>query len=782
MKTNTKNSMNTIPSGSVLLGKRVHTISIFYLLAIITILMSGTSWGANEWRVVITRSQSEYDAGTIPGETMQFPHSMVRSYSEPDYIYWAHDCGQGWRSTDGGDTWERFLAKGLGSVYGQSIEVDPANPDIVFITIDNLWDSSASKFQGIYKSTDSGDNWTLVQYVDWAENNRWYKHNIAYSLNSISEGEAKIWYTAFAGTGLYKSTDGGNNWIMTNANLSAHAPIYALRVHPANSNIIYLGSKEGLYVSTDGGSTLNSLGNLPSGHVTTIQINLTNPDVIYAAVKDRGAYKSTNGGSTFSALKTADNTVGCHVNPGHPDVIYFLTKSGIKVSQDGGSSWDSLTYHPREGLGREDSWGRKMIPWDGLGAIIPNPENAGEAVGYGQAALFKTTNYTDFYHSISRFSGYVWTVRDGVMFDSDDPDRFGIFGADKGLFISENAGQSFEFLKTPLQDILIDTWGYAGNSNDMKAGAFQPGSDFFVGSGGQIWGLGNMGIVYSSDNNGPWQTTNAPYGPADGQAYRNYFYNPDNPNILFVYNLKSTDGGMTFSNMDYLVNNDLEIYKMCKSNPDIIYATNTVGNKIYRSTDGGENFSLYVNKTSYGYPTGAVAAFSNIVFDVDPVNANKIYTLYNGDLAVYDGSSWQSLGLLNYIRTLACNTDLVSLQGHAAYPGISAVIVDPSNSSIIYATVAHAGVSPVYRSTDGGSTWEDISYNLPRANYGAAFSINPHTGEIFVGSGSGTWIFPPPYNDSPPIYTNSVVVNRTPVSEEPQNEEEEDEEEDDHPE
>jgi hypothetical protein len=739
------------------------TISLVWLM-----LLQCVCLGANNWRVVIVKSQGDYENNRLPGEGMQYPHSMVRSYSNPEYIYWAHDCGQGWRSRNGGETWERFLAKGLGTLYGQSIEVDPANASTVFMTLDNLWVTVAAVDQGLYKSTDAGDNWELVLPVNYDENNRWYKHNIAYALNSVSGGEAKIWYAAFADQGLYKSIDGGDNWSLVQS-LSGHAPIYALYVHPENSDILYLGSNLGLYSSTDGANTLNPLGNLPSGGVTSIQVNYSEPDEIYAVVRDAGLYKSTNGGANFSLLRGPNYAVGCFINQGYPEVIYFLKRinwsvssSGIEVSQDGGITWNDIVSHPREGLGRESGFGSRFRVDDGLGAIIPNPSSRTEAVGYGQAYLWKTTNCIDFYHANNHFSGYTWTCRDSVLFDPANPNRFAFFGADIGMFISENAGAYFELLATPLS-ILID-YGYAGNSNDLKAGAFKPGSNSFVASGGQIWGKGRMGIVFSPDNDGPWETTSLDrmswdYAAGRYGAYRNYFYNPDNPNELFVSDIKSTDGGRTFDSISFLVDNDLEIYGMCKSNPNVLYALNETGTAIYKSTDGGENWAEYVSKSWYAYPTGA-SPLSEIVFDIDPVNSNIIYTLYQGgDLARFDGNNWQPLGLLPFIRSLPENSQLVNRHTHPGYPGINAVIVDPNNNSVIYAATANPGVSAVYRSTNSGNTWEDISYNLPRAGYGTALSINPHSGEIFVGGGSGTWVFPPPYNQNTLIYTNSVIVN-----------------------
>ncbi|MDD5192564.1 MAG: hypothetical protein PHH54_01510 [Candidatus Nanoarchaeia archaeon] len=707
------------------------------------------------WRAVIVKSQEDYEQNRLPGEGMQCAHSMVRSYSNPEYIYWALDCGQGWRSRNGGETWERFLSKGLGTFFGQSIEVDPANPKTVFITVDNNWRTDEIYYEGLYKSTDMGDNWEFVLSVYYNESNTLYKHNIAYALSSVSNGKAMIWYAAFANVSLYKSINGGNNWSLS-TNLTNHAPIYALYVHPEHSDILYLGSKLGLYRSTNGGLTLSPLGNLPSGEVTSIQINNQNPNEIYAVVKDNGLYKSTDGGASFSLLRAHNYSRGCFINQGYPEIIYFTTGQNLYVSEDGGITWNNLAYHPREGLGRETGFGSKM-DW-GSSAIIPNSNNKCEAVGYGQCYLWKTTNCTDFYHANNLFSGYAWTCRDGIFFDYNNSERVGSFGADMGLFISKNGGIYYEILKTPY-NILASSYGFAGNSNDLKAGAFQPGTSTIVASGGNIWGRGALGIIWSPDNDGPWETTTL-----GGQlwnvsksllgSYRNYFYNPDNPNELFVSDIKSNDGGKTFYNVSFLADNDLEIYGMCKSNPNILYALNNAGTSIYRSDNRGENWYLYV--------APGITMGNEIVFEVDPVDCNKIYTFHSAtDLASFNGSSWKLFNLTSYMRSLPENEGLVSLyptdwNWQKAYPNIGSVIVDPNNNSIIYATVTHAGVEPVYRSMDGGDTWEDISYNLPRAGYGPVFSINPHSGEIFVSSCSGTWVFPPPYNQTTTMYLNSV--------------------------
>jgi len=74
------------------------------------------------------------------------------------------------------------------------------------------------------------------------------------------------------------------------------------------------------------------------------------------------------------------------------------------------------------------------------------------------------------------------------------------------------------------------------------------------------------------------------------------------------------------------------------------------------------------------------------------------------------------------------------------------IAVDPNHNEIIYAAVTGAGVSNLWRSTESGTTWQDIIYNLPRKDY--TMAINPHPGSLFAGGAVGTWVLPPPYESS----------------------------------
>jgi photosystem II stability/assembly factor-like uncharacterized protein len=188
------------------------------------------------------------------------------------------------------------------------------------------------------------------------------------------------------GKTIYVGTAGGGIWKTTNAGAS-FTPIFdkycqsigAIAIDPKNSKVIYAGTGEsnmrnsvsignGLYKSTDGGSNWVKLGLDNTEHIADIVVNPNNPNIVYVAApgplwsssKDRGLYKSTDGGKTFDKILYINEDAGCAdvaIDPEHPDTVYASTwefrrkpygfnsggnGSGMWKSTDGGKNWREL--------------------------------------------------------------------------------------------------------------------------------------------------------------------------------------------------------------------------------------------------------------------------------------------------------------------------------------------------------------------------------------------------------------------------------------------------------
>jgi len=188
------------------------------------------------------------------------------------------------------------------------------------------------------------------------------------------------------GKTIYVGTAGGGIWKTTNAGAS-FIPVFdkycqsigALALDPKNPKILYAGTGEsnmrnsvsignGIYKSTDGGDNWVKLGLENTEHIAKIVISPVNPAIVFVAApgplwsssKDRGLYRSADGGKTFEKVLYINENAGCAdvaIDPQHPDTMYASTwefrrkpyafnsggnGSGMWKSTDGGKNWREL--------------------------------------------------------------------------------------------------------------------------------------------------------------------------------------------------------------------------------------------------------------------------------------------------------------------------------------------------------------------------------------------------------------------------------------------------------
>lgn len=677
------------------------------------------------WRVMPIRSQTEFQQGKIGGEAEQHCHGIARSPSEPNIIYLSHDACQTWKSSNGGQTWQKSLGIGLYLTAGQSIEVDPVEPNVVFLIVAAGSNWLQTHVEGLYRSGDGGDSWELILQTNTNFDSglhRIYRHNIAYDSTTATTGGATRWYVAFPNNALFRSDNSGDDWTFV-AGLAGHSIVYAVQTHPADGQTVYLATDQGLYVSYSRGADIQPLGNLPAGAVSAVQLNPAEPNMLYATVKNTGLYRSTNAGQTFSLLRSFD-AARVFMNPGYPDTLYLVgTSSNTIITHNAGSTWitDMVTV-PAPGLGRDGSGWKSRIAGE-VSGIAPNPDEADEAVAFSRATIWKTTDggHT-FVDSSTLFTGYSWGWWNcGAAFDRYDPNRFAFFNMDVGMSITATGsdyfyarnGQAWQWYT---QGLISWLGTYAGAIQPI------PGSNVIVAS---VGGYFDTELMRSSDEGLTWQLVTQ-----DSEQNLFIAFHPDDPNIVYAGNKISHDAGQTFSRVDFGTFNGLNpsILGMCLARPATVYAMDADRYRILRSDDRGATWRLY---TRPGWQFRRLDPLPT--FAVSGADCNKVYTLNSSyDLAVYDGSSWRSTGVL----ALAGGSGLNNF--------VRSVVIDPRHPEIIYAGTFAAGLSCIFRSIDDGFTWQDITYNLPRAGI-AGMRVNPHTGELFKGGVYGTWVFPPPY-------------------------------------
>ncbi|MEN2284016.1 glycoside hydrolase [Algoriphagus sp. SE2] len=292
--------------------------------------------------------------------------------SNPDIIYVGSgeglhrpDLGVGdgiFKSINGGRTWDHVGLKDIQQV-GRLI-VHPSNPDVVFVAgLGHPY--GANEQRGVFKTIDGGKTWKKVLYI----NDNTGAIQVEFDPNNPDILFAHMWEhqegpwenAAFSGpnSGLYKSTDGGENWRKITKGLpSAEKGLgrIGVGIAPSNSNLMFATvdarQNGGIYKSTDAGESWTLIHEDRrlwgrGGDFAEIKIHPKNPDRIYVA--NIASYTSADGGKTWSSLKGAPGGDDYHriwINPFNPDIMLFVADQGAVITVNAGRTWSSWYNQP----------------------------------------------------------------------------------------------------------------------------------------------------------------------------------------------------------------------------------------------------------------------------------------------------------------------------------------------------------------------------------------------------------------------------------------------------
>ena len=269
-----------------------------------------------------------------------------------------------YKSTDAGATWTHV---GLANTHHISrIQIHPRNPDIVFVAaVGHLW--GANPERGVYKTTDGGESWELVLFMD--------EHTGAIDLAMDSNDPETLFAAMYQrqrttwgfngggpGSGIYRTTDGGSTWKeLTNGLPDEEMGRIGLDIYRGDGNVVYAlveadprapgggrgrggggfgrggGNADqdtGVYRSTDRGESweqVSTTNNRPM-YYSQIRIDPTDPERIYTG--GSSLYRSSDGGRTF----TPDAASGVHsdhhalwIDPANSDHLILAGDGGVSI-------------------------------------------------------------------------------------------------------------------------------------------------------------------------------------------------------------------------------------------------------------------------------------------------------------------------------------------------------------------------------------------------------------------------------------------------------------------
>ncbi len=267
--------------------------------------------GGNNWKR-IGLENSERIANIIVN-----PENSNEIYVAVLGALWSDSNERGvYKSNDGGETWENilFLNNSTGCA---DLAMDPSNPKILYAS---MWEfrrtawsfNSGGDNSALYKSIDGGENWNKIH-------NGFPQGKLGRLAIGVSKSNPNTLYTVIESEknedkGLYKSTDGGENWVQKNNDFGITVrPFYFSRivVDPKDENIVV---KAGLYgsISKDGGETFENLGNMHAD-IHDMVFDINNSDIMYVGT-DGGVYRSWNKGVTMEIVENLPLSQFYHIS------------------------------------------------------------------------------------------------------------------------------------------------------------------------------------------------------------------------------------------------------------------------------------------------------------------------------------------------------------------------------------------------------------------------------------------------------------------------------------
>lgn len=537
----------------------------------------------------------------------------------------------------------------------RDIEFHPTDPNTYFV--------SCFK-SGLFKTTDAGMSWTpltdnLIEQV------------------YVSEVDANDANTIYIGTslGISKSLDGGANWTST----PRVAETKDLLLKSDNQNVILAGCKDGIYRSEDGGASWNLVQ--AADRVEDLESHPTNANILYASTNDSPSnfYRSEDGGQTWSENTSFGQGTFMKVatTPAEPDYVYLINSrdhlgddsfEGVYRSTDAGLTFTKQSDSPCITGYKADGAISRGQPNYNL-FILADPVNA-SVLYAGGVKSWKSTDggltWTHYYENITTEGdnlhmdqlewGYnphtnvVFAVNDGGVYYLTDQDKFQMIT--DGL---------------PIAEVYECTQSQTKKTN-VAGGTMHCGVK-----------LNKDGIWYS-----PW---------GGDEATCIIDYSDEN----YVYHIKydkvqrSSNGGFNYTRINS-GNTDRGNYvgtgTLHKGDSKILFVGML---EVTRTKDARASSVAWETISSFGGTTKIQKV------EQSTANHNVLYVARGSKFYRCDDANAASPSFLDLSSTMPISGSVNDIASH------------PTNENLVYILLG----SKIYKSSDKGSTWTDITLDLP---------------------------------------------------------------------
>lgn len=627
------------------------------------------------WHPVTLTNAALREKGVVTGDGCQWVRGLAIDGRDGNFMLWCTDVGGLFRSLDGGKNWEPANV-GFNSRGSAGVAIDPHNPRRAVVVAAN---SVPHRFNGVYLTTDQAASWKQVLPL-YMSGTRDMRRQIAYDpstydaeagftrviyWSTLSEDPAHnpAWGETTHHAKFFKSTDGGSSWNeLPGGEVVADA---ILAVHPTKG-FVYAGTRGGLKISRDGGTSWSTI---LEGAITGVSVSAAEPDAVWVSTAD-AFHRSTDAGRTFSRLPASDTLAKAKAPLRNITVAPSDANRQMLWRQGENYAWDRFYSHDG-GV----TWTASKV----IGEIlVPTNERQGLFAFHPKNPDIILAPGGD-YPMLSRDGGRTFSfagngvnnvmVGGALQFSTTNPEVVFFGSQDYATFLSSDGGSNWTYLEPGGKG-----WG------GYNYGAYASTPETLIAGESESW-AGPKLLAVSSDGGRSWKITDLRMSA--GASYGA----PNNADILFAGNLRTTDRGKSWTRMEDVT---------------AVYTHDPASGALYGIKHGAKDqpSRLVMSKD-------AGASWDTVLESPEPIvdvavdgKRSRIFFAAGGRLFVSEK------GATTAVDTL--------IPDQAGAPEVESVAIDPINPDVIYVAGNRnrfASNASAQRSIDGGKTWTNLTRN-----------------------------------------------------------------------
>ncbi|MCJ7592981.1 MAG: hypothetical protein MUO51_16675 [Woeseiaceae bacterium] len=516
-----------------------------------------TTDGGKTWQQVlkVNSNTGAVDLSMDPTNPRILYAAMWHHGREPWFIKSGGEGGGIYKSTDSGDNWEK-LGGGLPDLVGKiGVDVSASNPQRVYAIVE-----SEPELGGLYRSDDAGKSWELINNHRVLHSRAWYYIHV----KADPVDEDTVWVMNVP---LMKSIDAGKTWEKVDG---PHGDHHDLWINPDNNKNIINGNDGGATITFDGGKTWSTLMNQPTAQFYRVTVDNQFPYRIYGGQQDNTtvaiASRSFQGGIGRDDYFYVGGGESAHIalDPDDPRLVYATTINGTLTEFDAETQVErSIIPYPEMVYGKDSKDLKYRANWNAPVAMSPHDSTV---IYFGTQLLLKSED-----------RGSTWAEISPDLTRNDLSKQ----GRNGGPLTPENVGAEF-----------YNTIFYIVESETEK---------------GTIWVGSDDGLVHLTRNGGESWTDVSP--PHKGEAMINAIeLSPHDPATAYLavtgfklddfrpYIYKTTDYGKHWRRIDrgLPMNTFVRVVREDPARRGLLYA-GTESGMFVSYNDGGDWQSLHLN-------------------------------------------------------------------------------------------------------------------------------------------------------------------------------------------